>query len=48
MRNSVRLIAEGGCGIQKQLVNSVVLPFFFFGQHESVGRSLNFRVSAYG
>ena len=35
-----------GSGIKKQLLNLKVLPFFF-GQQESVGRSLTFRVSAY-
>ena len=35
-----------GFGIPKKLLNSVVL-LFFFGQHESVRRSLTIRVSAY-
>ena len=35
-----------GFGIQKQLLNLVMLQFFF-GQSESVERSLTFMVSAY-
>ena len=37
---------DRGFGIQKQLLNSVVL-LSLFGQHESDGRSLTFRVSAH-
>ena len=36
-----------GFGIQKQLLNLVVLLLFFFAQRESVERSLTFMVSAY-
>ena len=46
MRNGVRPIVEG-LGLKKQLLNLAVLLFFFFGQH-SGGRSLTFRVAAYG
>ena len=47
MRNRVRLIAEG-VGFKNNYCRIQWFSLFFFGQHKSVGRSLTFRVSAYG